>query len=141
MLFTFVLLTYQILGKSLWRWYALPVCCAQKKTGHLVFEWDFKVVGCSLKKEFLNNPGSSLLQDSYMDKRHEMVSLFDRYNALRSTRRTSYDVFEAHCHIFSSRIEFDFVKMVRIGGQPTVREKEKRIAVSGDGGLACQFFG
>jgi hypothetical protein len=57
-------------------------------------------------------------------KRHELVSLFERYNALSSARRMSGDVFEAYCHvIFSTRIEFDFVPMVRIGGQPTVREK------------------
>jgi len=57
-------------------------------------------------------------------KRYELVSLFKRYNALPSTRRMSGDIFEAYCHvIFSARIEFDFVPMVRIGGQPTVREK------------------
>ena len=57
-------------------------------------------------------------------KRHELDSLFKRYNALPSTRRMSGDVFEAYCHvIFSTRIEFDFVPMVRIGGQPTTREK------------------
>ena len=34
------------------------------------------------------------------------------------------DVFEANCDIvFSTRTEFDFVPMVRIDGQPTVREK------------------
>jgi hypothetical protein len=57
-------------------------------------------------------------------KRYELVSLFKRYNALPSTRRMSGDVFEAYCHvIFSTRIAFNFVPMVRIGGQPTVREK------------------
>ena len=38
----------------------------------------------------------------------------------------SGDVFESYCHIilnFSTGIEFDFVPMVRIGGQPTVGEK------------------
>ena len=36
----------------------------------------------------------------------------------------SGEVFEANCDIvFSTRIEFDFVPMVRIDGQPTVREK------------------
>ena len=57
-------------------------------------------------------------------KRHELVSLFNRYNALPSTRKMTGDVFEAYCHIvFSTKIKFDFVKMVRIGGQPTAREK------------------
>jgi hypothetical protein len=57
-------------------------------------------------------------------KRHELVSLFNRYSALPSTRKMSGDVFEAYCHtIFSTRIEFHFVPMVRIGGQPMVREK------------------
>ena len=56
-------------------------------------------------------------------KRHELVGLFRRYNALPSTRRMSGDIFAAYCHvIFSTRIKFDFVPMVRIGGQPTARE-------------------
>ena len=58
-------------------------------------------------------------------KRHELVSLFNRYSEGPSTRTMSGDVFEAYCHlIFSTNIEFDFVPMVRIGGQPTVRDKE-----------------
>jgi hypothetical protein len=57
-------------------------------------------------------------------KRYELVSLFKRYNASPSTRRISGNVFEAYCHvIFSTMIELEFVPMVRIGGQPTVREK------------------
>jgi hypothetical protein len=58
-------------------------------------------------------------------KRHELVSLFNLYSALPTTRKMSGDVFEAYCHtIFSTRIEFDFVPMVRIGGQPMVRERK-----------------
>ncbi|KAM6499289.1 hypothetical protein JOM56_004797, partial [Amanita muscaria] len=57
-------------------------------------------------------------------ERHELVRLFKRYIALSSTRRMAGDVFEAYCHIiFSTRIDFDFVPMVRIGGRPIVREK------------------
>ncbi|KAF8345320.1 hypothetical protein F5887DRAFT_885268 [Amanita rubescens] len=57
-------------------------------------------------------------------KRYELLSLFKRYNALPSTRRMSGDVFEAYCHvILSTRRELNLVPMVRIGGQPTVREK------------------
>jgi len=57
-------------------------------------------------------------------KRHELISLFKRYSALPSTRKMSGDVFEAYCHvILSTRIKFDFIPMVRIGGQPIVREK------------------
>jgi hypothetical protein len=58
-------------------------------------------------------------------KRHELVGLFKfkHYNALPSTRMSG-EVFEAYCLIiFSTRIKFDFALMVRIGGQPTVREK------------------
>ena len=59
-------------------------------------------------------------------KRHELVRLFNRYHAVPSTRKMSGDVFEAYCHlIFSTNIELDFVPMVRIGGQPTVRKKKK----------------
>jgi hypothetical protein len=58
-------------------------------------------------------------------ERHQLVSLFKRYHALPSTRKMSGNVFEAYCHLtFSRRIGFDFVPMVRIGGQPTVREKK-----------------
>ena len=57
-------------------------------------------------------------------KCHELVSLFNRYNALPVTRKMSGDIFEAYCHvIFSMRIKFDFVSMVRIGEHPTVRER------------------
>ena len=51
---TLVPLTYQIpcLGKTLWRWYALRVCCAQKKQSFCI---RMGLVGCSSKKEFLNN--------------------------------------------------------------------------------------
>ena len=61
----------------------------------------------------------------HSSKHHELVDLFERCNAaLHSTRRMSGEVFEANCDIvFSTRIEFDFVPMVRIDGQPTVREK------------------
>jgi hypothetical protein len=55
-------------------------------------------------------------------ERHELVRLFKRYIALSSTRRMAGDIFEAYCHVtFSRRIEFDFVPMVRIGGQPLQR--------------------
>jgi len=61
-------------------------------------------------------------------KRHELVSLFKRYNALPSTRIMSGDVFEAYCHvIFSTRIEFDFVPMVRIGGQPSQGKEDASV--------------
>ncbi|KAM6496569.1 hypothetical protein JOM56_007042 [Amanita muscaria] len=55
-------------------------------------------------------------------QRHELVRLFKRYNAMPSM---SGDVFKAYCHvIFSTRIEFDFVPMVRIGGRPKARERK-----------------
>ena len=57
-------------------------------------------------------------------QRHQLVHLFNRYIALPSTRRMAGDVFEAYCHvIFSMRIEFDFIPMVRIGGQPKAKER------------------
>ena len=50
-------------------------------------------------------------------ERYELVRLFNRYIRLPSTRRMADDVFEAYCHVtFSTRIEFEFVPMVRIGG-------------------------
>ncbi|KAF8350326.1 hypothetical protein F5887DRAFT_944842 [Amanita rubescens] len=65
-----------------------------------------------------------LLRRSTLHCPHELISLFKRYSALPSTRKLSGDVFEAYCHvILSTRIKFDFVPMVRIGGQPIVREK------------------
>ena len=55
---------------------------------------------------------------------HELVHLFNRYIAFPPTRRMADDVFEAYCHIiFSTRMEFAFVPMVRIGGQPTAKKK------------------
>ena len=57
-------------------------------------------------------------------KRYELVDLFNHYNLIPYTRKMSCNVFEAYCHIiFSTRIKFDYVPMVRIGGQPIVREK------------------
>jgi hypothetical protein len=56
-------------------------------------------------------------------KRNELVRLFKSYNTLPSTRRMLGNVFEAYFHvIFSAMIEFDFIPMVHIGGQPTVGE-------------------
>ena len=50
-------------------------------------------------------------------KRYELVRLFNRCIRLPSTRGMAGDVFEAYCHIiFSTRFEFEFVPMVRIGG-------------------------
>jgi len=40
------------IGKTLWRWYALRVCCAQKNRSSCI---RMGFVGCSSKKEFLNN--------------------------------------------------------------------------------------
>ena len=55
-------------------------------------------------------------------ERCELVRLFNRYIRLPSTRRMAGDVFEAYCHItFSTRIEFEFVPMVRIGGHTNDR--------------------
>ena len=50
-----VLLTSHILplGRSLWRWFALQKCCAQKSRSSSV---RITSVGCSLKKDFLSNP-------------------------------------------------------------------------------------
>jgi hypothetical protein len=51
-------------------------------------------------------------------ERHDLARLFHRYIALPSTRKMAGDIFEAYCHVkFSTRIEFEFVPMVRIGGQ------------------------
>jgi Retrotransposon hot spot protein len=61
-------------------------------------------------------------------ERHELVHLFNLYNVFSSTRRMAGEVFEAYCHLdFSTRIKFDFVPMVRIGGQPTTLLREKRM--------------
>ena len=58
-------------------------------------------------------------------KYYEQVNLFKRYSSFPFTRGMSGNIFEAYCHtIFSSRIKFDFVLMVRIGGQPTFRDKK-----------------
>ena len=52
---------------------------------------------------------------------HELVHLFRRYLAKESTRIMAGDIFEAYCHvIFSTRIEFDFVPMVRVGDQTSI---------------------
>jgi hypothetical protein len=52
----------------------------------------------------------------------ELVRLFNRYIRLPSTRRMAGDVFEAYCHIiFSTRIKFEFIPMVRIGGHTNDR--------------------
>jgi hypothetical protein len=55
-------------------------------------------------------------------ERHELVRLFHRYILLPSTRKMAGDIFEAYCHVnFSTRIEFEFIPMVRIGGQTKSR--------------------
>ena len=65
---------------------------------------------------------------------YELVRLFNRYIRLPSTRGMAGDVFEAYCHItFSTRIKFEFVPMVRIGGHTNDRgAKEPQCA-----GFAC----
>ncbi|KIM91796.1 hypothetical protein PILCRDRAFT_58282 [Piloderma croceum F 1598] len=48
---------------------------------------------------------------------YELVCLFNHWIRLPSTRGMAGDVFEPYCHItFSTRIEFEFVPMVHIGG-------------------------
>ena len=57
-------------------------------------------------------------------QRHELIHLFNRYIAFPPTRRMADDVFEAYCHVvFSTRMEFTFVPMVRIGGRLTAKKK------------------
>src|ERR1700733_8965007 len=43
------------LGKGLWRWYALRMCCAQTKTKKRSVSIGMTLVGCSLKREFLSH--------------------------------------------------------------------------------------
>ena len=46
---------------------------------------------------------------------HELVRLFNRYISLPSTRRVVGDVFQVYYYItFSTRIEFEFIPIVRI---------------------------
>jgi hypothetical protein len=57
-------------------------------------------------------------------QRHELVRFFSRSIASTSTRKMAGDTFEAYCHIlFSTKIEFDYVPMVRIGGQPQTKPR------------------
>jgi hypothetical protein len=53
-------------------------------------------------------------------RRHELVRLFNCYIALPSMREIiAGDIFEAYCLlIFSTKIVFNFIPMVRIDGQP-----------------------
>ena len=60
-------------------------------------------------------------------ERYELVRLFNRYIRLPSTRRMAGDAFEAYRHItFATRIEFEFVPMVRIGGHTNDRGAKER---------------
>lgn len=66
-------------------------------------------------------------------KHHELVSLFNRYNALPSTRRMSGDAFEVYCHtIFSTRIEFDMVDFEFSGSQSQELEVLRATGISLD---------
>jgi len=57
-------------------------------------------------------------------QRYELVDLFNRYHAMPSTKIMSGKVFESYWHlVFSKKITFDFVPMVRMGGPTTDRRK------------------